>query len=198
MYYLTTYWFSAQNSNSYLLKEKVLDINTLCSLWRHYQYTNITHVITHMNFLHVIPTESQSCLFSSCNSTHTHALHLPYKCCTKPFPTWAKVQPHLMLDATLALLGVTMWALLLEHTQPHCFSQDYRCSSQGNRLLSSHTLLLLCDFWNRKLHCQSYEKETILWRPKYRQIEGVRSVLYELCCKTVAVWQPLHICIAGS
>lgn len=99
MYYLTTYWFSAQNSNSYLLKEKVLDINTLCSLWRHYQYTNITHVITHMNFLHVIPTESQSCLFSSCNSTHTHALHLPYKCCTKPFPTWAKVQPHLMLDA---------------------------------------------------------------------------------------------------
>lgn len=47
---------------------------------------------------HWVPEES-SCLFSSCNSTHTRALHLPYKCCTKPFPTWAKVQPHLMLDA---------------------------------------------------------------------------------------------------
>lgn len=158
MYYLTTYWFPAWNSDSYLLKENVLDINTLCSSVTSLPlYKYHTHELYTCN-PHSVPAEFL-CPFPSCNSSsrHTRALHLPYKCCTKLFATWAKVQPRLTLDACL-LCSVSphepyCWNQmpLKIHTQPHCFTQVYRCSSHGNRLLLSQTLLSL---WNRILHSE--------------------------------------------
>lgn len=107
MYYLTTYWFSVRNSDSYLLRKNRWTPKPFVPLRRDYHCTNITH----MNFINVIPFQPQQSLYAvflhaTAAHTHTHtcALHLPYKHCAKLvqlFPTWATIQHYPMLDARL-------------------------------------------------------------------------------------------------
>lgn len=118
MYYLTTYWFSVQNSDSYLLRKKYWTLKHFVPLWRNYHSTNITH----MNFIHVIPIQSQQSLYVAflhvtAAHTHTHTCTSPsiralYKTCAAfcnmSYDTALPNAGH-----TFALLSVTTWALLL-------------------------------------------------------------------------------------
>lgn len=116
---------------------------------------------------HSVPAES-SCSFPSCNSSSTHTHNVPF-----PFHASAEqsfFQHELRYSNTYCWMHISFaWCDHMspnavtkcwKHIQPHCFSQVYRCSLHGNRLLLSQTLLSLYDFSNRKLHCESYEKET--------------------------------------
>lgn len=131
MYYLTTYWFSVQNSDSYLLRKKYWTPKHFVPLWRNYHSTNITH----MNFIHVIPIQSQQSLYVAflhvtAAHTHTHTCTSPsiralYKTCAA-FCTWATIQHYLMLDTRL-----------LCSVSPH---EPYCCHQMP---LETHTTTLL-------------------------------------------------------
>lgn len=168
MYYLTTYWFSVRNSDSYLLRKKHWTAKPFVPLRHDYHCTNITH----MNFIRVIPFQPQQSLYAvflhvTAAHTHTH-VHFTFHTSTvqnlcsffqrelrySTTQCWTRVCFAQCHHESPTAVTRCHW----KHTQPHCFSQVYRCSLHGNRLLLSQILLSLYVFWNRKLHRQSYEK----------------------------------------